>query len=81
MPRFEVPDGWTAQAYRFALDPTPAQMRAFGSHAGGARKAHNTMLALVKAVMEQRAAERSYGVAEDSLTPPLSWTLPSLRRE
>jgi putative transposase len=39
------------------------------------------MLARVKAVMDQRAAERSYGVAEDSLTPPLSWTLPSLRRE
>ncbi len=39
------------------------------------------MLALVMAVMGQRAAERSYGVAEDSLTPPLSWTLPSLRRE
>lgn len=39
------------------------------------------MLALVKAVMDQRAAERSYGVAEGSLTPPLSWTLPSLRRE
>jgi putative transposase len=81
MARFEVPEGWTAQAYRFALDPTPAQMRAFWSHAGGARKAHNTMLALVKAVMDQRVAERSYGVAEDSLTPPLSWTLPSLRRE
>lgn len=34
MARFEIPDGWTAQAYRFALDPTPAQVRAFRSHAG-----------------------------------------------
>ena len=33
MARFEVPEGWTAQAYRFALDPTPAQERALRSHA------------------------------------------------
>ena len=37
--RFEIPEGWTAQAYRFALDPSPAQERAFRSHAGAARKA------------------------------------------
>jgi putative transposase len=79
--RFEVPEGWTAQAYRFALDPSPAQERAFRSHAGGARKAYNMMLALVKAVMGQRDAERSYGIAGDGLTPPLSWTLPGLRKE
>jgi putative transposase len=81
MARFEVPGGWVAQAYRFALDPTPAQERAFRSHAGAARKAHNTMLALVKAVMEQRQAERSYGVAEADLTPPLDWSLAGLRRQ
>jgi putative transposase len=81
MARFEVPEGWTAQAYRFALDPTPAQVRAFRSHAGGARKAYNTMLALVKAVMDQRQAERSYGIAEADLTPMVSWSLAGLRRE
>lgn len=80
MARFEVPEGWTAQAYRFALDPTPAQVRAFRSHAGGARKAHNTMLAAVKAVLDQRQAERSYGIAEDELTPSLNWSLPGLRK-
>lgn len=78
---FEVPDGWVVQAYRYALDPTPAQVRAFWSHAGGARKAHNTMLGLVRAVMDQRAAERSYGIAEEGLTPALGWSLPALRRE
>lgn len=52
MARFEIPEGWTVQAYRFALDPSPSQVRAFRSHAGGARKAYNTMLALVKAVMD-----------------------------
>lgn len=81
MARFEVPDGWTAQAYRFALDPSPAQVRAFRSHAGGARKAYNTMLALVKAVMGQRAAERSHGIAEDELTPSQGWSLAGLRKE
>ena len=81
MARFEVPDGWTAQAYRFALDPSPAQMRAFRSHAGAARKAYNTMLALVKAVTGQRRAERSYGIPEADLTPALSWSLAGLRKE
>ena len=81
MARFEVPEGWTAQAYRFALDPSPAQERAFRSHAGAARKAYNTMLGLVKAVMGQRAAERSYGIAEADLTPALNWSLAGLRKE
>jgi putative transposase len=79
--RFEIPEGWTAQAYRFALDPSPAQERAFRSHAGAARKAYNTMLALVKATMGQRRAERSYGIAEAALTPALSWSLAGLRKE
>ena len=79
--RFEVPEGWTAQAYRFALDPSPAQVRAFRSHAGAARKAYSTMLALVKAVMDQRAAECSCGIAGADLTPSLSWSLAGLRKE
>lgn len=69
MARFEVPDGWVMQAYRYALDPTPAKERALRSHAGAARFAHNHMLARVKAVLDQRAAERTYGVAEDDMTP------------
>ncbi len=81
MGKFEVPQGWTAQAYRFALDPAPAQVRAFRSHAGAARKAYNTMLALVKAVMGQREAERSYGIAEADLTPALNWSLAGLRKQ
>jgi len=80
MARFEIPDGWVAQAYRFALDPNPSQQRALASHAGGARFAHNHMLALVKASLDQRAAERSYGIAEDKLTPSLGWSLASLRK-
>jgi putative transposase len=67
------------QAYRFALDPTPAQARALASHCGAARKAFNEGLAHVKACLDQREAERSYGVPEDHLTQA-PWTLPALRR-
>ncbi|MCY1143700.1 IS607 family element RNA-guided endonuclease TnpB [Actinoplanes sp. Pm04-4] len=68
------------QAYRFALDLTPAQERSVFAHAGAARKAHNWALARVKAVMDQRAAERSYGLPDDLLTPSLGWSLPALRK-
>jgi putative transposase len=71
----------TLLAYRFALDPTPAQERALRSHAGAARAAFNWGLARVKAVMDQRAAEATYGLAGDDLTPSLSWSLYSLRKD
>jgi putative transposase len=81
MARFEIPEGWTAQAYQFALDPTPTQADALTSHAGGARFAYNAMLAAVKANLDQRAAERSYGIPEDDLTPLMSWSFQSLRND
>jgi transposase len=68
------------QAYRFALDPTPAQVRELASHAGASRKAFNRALGLIKAQLDQRDAERSYGLSDDELTPLVSWTLPSLRK-
>jgi putative transposase len=67
------------QAYRFALDPTTGQARALASHCGAARKAFNEGLARVRRCLDQRAAERSYGVPEDQLTE-VPWTLPALRR-
>ena len=79
--RFEIPDGWVAQAYRFALDPTPRQIEALLSHAGGARFAYNTMLAAVKANLDQRTAERSYGITEAGLTPCMGWSFQSLRKD
>jgi Probable transposase/Helix-turn-helix domain len=69
------------QAYRFALDPTPAQERLLGSHCGAARVAFNWGLARVKAVMGQREAEATYGISKEDLTPAVSWSLYSLRRE
>src|SRR5437879_6288969 len=67
------------QAYRFALDPTPSQVRALERHAGAARFAYNWALAAVKANLGQRQAERSYGINADELTPALGWNLPALR--
>lgn len=71
---------WTVRAYRLALDLTPAQTRYVRAHAGAARVAHNWALVRVKAVLDQRAAERSYGIADEQLTPSLGWSLPALRR-
>ncbi|MCP3785504.1 IS607 family element RNA-guided endonuclease TnpB [Micromonospora sp. A3M-1-15] len=70
----------TIQAYRFALDLTPGQERDVLAHAGAARVAHNWALAWVRAVMDQRAAERTYGIPDRRLTPAVSWSLPALRK-
>ncbi len=68
------------QAYRFALDPTPAKSRDLERHAGAARFAFNWALAQVKANIGQRTAERSYGLDGEDLTDSLGWNLPALRR-
>src|SRR5215218_10597657 len=60
------------QAYRFALDPTPAQRRALASHCGAARVARNWGLALVKTRLDQRRTDPGVQVP---------WTVPELRRE
>jgi putative transposase len=80
MARFEVPEGWAAQAYRFTLDPTPTQVSMLESHCGAARFAFNDMLGVVKANLDQRSAERSYGIAEEELTPAQGWSLAKLRK-
>ncbi|WP_329090461.1 IS607 family element RNA-guided endonuclease TnpB [Streptosporangium sp. NBC_01469] len=67
------------QAYRYALDPTPEQARLPASHCGAARFAFNWGLARIKAAMNQRAAEQSYGIADEVLTE-VPWSLYSLRR-
>ena len=69
------------QAYRFALDPTPAQERALRSHCGAQRFAYNWGLGQIKANLAQRAAERSYGIPEQELTPAASWSAWALRKE
>jgi putative transposase len=48
MAKFEVPDGWCVQAYRFTLDPTGDQARVLARHFGARRKAYNWTVATLK---------------------------------
>ncbi|GIH16199.1 IS607 family element RNA-guided endonuclease TnpB [Rugosimonospora africana] len=80
MKRYEPPEGWVVQAYRFALDPSDVQVLGLRRNSGAARFVYNYMLGRVSAVKAQRAAEASYGVAEADLTPWQGWSLPELRR-
>jgi putative transposase len=41
MARFEVPEGWSLQAFSFALDPAPGQWRVLARQFGGRRYAYN----------------------------------------
>ena len=68
------------RAFLFALDPTDAQAEAFRSHCGAQRFAYNWGLELIRANLDQRAAERTYDIGEDQLTPPVAWSAYSLRR-
>jgi putative transposase len=52
MARFEVPDGWTVQAFKFTLDPSEDQARSLARHFGARRKAYNWTVATLKADLE-----------------------------
>lgn len=67
--------------FRFTLDPNREQEQRLRVHAGAARLAYNHHLARVRANLDQRAAERSYGVADADLTPALSWSKVSFINE
>jgi putative transposase len=69
------------QAYQFALDPAPEQEAMLRSHCGAQRYAFNWGLARVRANLGQREAEKSYGITGGDLTPSLSWSAWSLRRD
>jgi putative transposase len=53
MARFEIPDGWCVQAFRFTLDPTEDQARALARHFGARRKAYNWTVAALKTDIAQ----------------------------
>ena len=57
-----------------------SQVRALESHCGASRFVFNYMLDQVKKNLDQRAADRSYGVSGTGLTPALGWSLPELRK-
>jgi putative transposase len=69
------------QAYRFALEPTVGQQAALGSHCGAQRYAFNWGLARIKANLDQRAAEKTCDIPGDQLTPSVSWSAYSLRKD
>ncbi len=68
------------QAFLVALDLTEEQAEAFRSHCGGQRFAYNWGLELIRANLDQRAAERTYDILDDQLTEPVDWSAYSLRR-
>jgi putative transposase len=63
------------RAFLFALDPTPAQERAFRSHCGAQRFAFNFGVELAGKIRAQRAAEYSYGLRGAELTPLSAYDL------
>jgi putative transposase len=67
-----------ATTFRFTLNPNQAQHRHLLGYAGTARMVFNHQLARVKANLDQRAAERSYGIGDADLTVSLSWSKVSL---
>jgi putative transposase len=52
MAKFEVPEGWCVQAFRFTLDPTKDQASSLARHFGARRKAYNWTVATLKADIE-----------------------------
>lgn len=67
------------QGYRVELAPTLEQRARLGRHAGLSRVVENFCLEKVKAALEQREAEKTYGIPEKDLTP-VPWSAPALER-
>ena len=68
------------RAYLFALDPTDRQVEVMRSHCGAQRVAYNWCLARVQANWAQRAAEQTYGLTGDQLTPWVDASAYSLQK-
>jgi len=64
----------TYLAVKVALDPTPRQERILRSNVGAARFAFNWGLARIKANLDQREAEKTYGISDDDLVPYVNWS-------
>ncbi|SEU44208.1 RNA-guided endonuclease InsQ/TnpB family protein [Nonomuraea wenchangensis] len=67
------------QGFRVELAPTLEQRARLGQHAGLSRVVENFCLEKVKAALEQREAEKTYGIADSDLTP-VPWSAPALER-
>ena len=65
------------QGFRVELDPTEEHLARLAQHAGLSRVVENFCLELIKAALDQRDAECSYGVPGELLTP-VPWSAPDL---
>jgi putative transposase len=70
--------GYVTRAIEVTLDPSPTQARWLRSYAGSMRSVYNWVLDEARDNLAVRQAEREAGVAEDDLTPALSWSAYSL---
>ena len=64
--RFAVPEGWSVQAFSFALDPGPGQLQLLSRQFGGRRKAFNWAVRQLKNDIEAYHA----GTAAPDAAPP-----------
>ena len=67
------------QGFRVEIAPTLEQRKRLGQHAGLSRVVENFCLETVKAALEQREAEKTYGMPGSDLTP-VPWSAPALER-
>lgn len=67
-------------AVRFPADLSTNNLRLLVSYDGSRRVAYNWVLDVVKANLDQRAAEKSNGTPDADLTPVLSWSYYSLKK-
>ncbi|MGH7630234.1 MAG: helix-turn-helix domain-containing protein [Gemmatimonadales bacterium] len=65
------------QGFRVELAPTEEQRVRLGQDAGLSRLVENFALERVKAALDQRAAEMTYGLSDSELTP-VPWSAPAL---
>ncbi|MEQ1703925.1 MAG: hypothetical protein ABMA25_27775, partial [Ilumatobacteraceae bacterium] len=72
---------FVTRAVVFTLDASPAQDRMLRNYCGSARRAYNWAREVIVTNLETRTAERAAGVPEAELTPVLSWSPYSLRKE
>lgn len=68
-------------AFRYALDPSPAQQDRLSSHIGAVRFAYNWALKHVESNWDERKAQEAAGVPEDEQTPWVGWSAYSLRND
>lgn len=68
----------TCQGYVLEIAPEETQIEKLYRQSGLSRVVFNHVLARVKVIIGQRAAERTYGIPDDQLTPAMAWNKESL---